>query len=86
MTQPIRILPFTVAPQDGRYRVFCSGCGRIDIKSLHGIIKCDVCNTCASAHDMLMDYQKREQFLDSITRPAAVQCQHGICKNNGGGV
>jgi len=86
MTQPICILPFTVVPQDGRYRVICSGCGKVDVKSLHGVIKCNMCNTEANAHDMLMEYKQRQEFLDNITgriSPASAQANATPVKTPG---
>jgi hypothetical protein len=45
-----------------------------------------LCNTEESAHDMLVEYMQREQFLDEITRPAVRSGQTLIDKNTDGGV
>ena len=75
-----------INPEASQYRVACSKCGMVSVRSMHGQIKCMLCNTEESAHDMLVEYMQREQFLDEITRPAVRSGQTLIDKNTDGGV
>lgn len=75
MNKTLRIVS-CVDPMNSRYRIACEACGLVSVWLMHGEIECRHCHIKATAHDMLIEYQKREQFLDSVTgftSPASAQ-------------
>jgi len=72
----------------GMYEIECE-CGKVDRKLMHGIVWCANCTRNRPAHDMLMEYQKRQEFLDSVTgftSPASVTAnENATVKTPGAG-
>ena len=62
-------------PLAGKYRVMCFNCELVQTVSMHGDIECPQCHIKSKAHDLLVDFDRRQNIsLPDGCRPNSGQC------------